>query len=66
MAERIRRSPVTAVGLVAVAAAALLFLGVWVQAARAERWADMPGGLYPTASMLLDSGKGSCYHTFQA
>ena len=35
-------SSLPVVGLVAVAAAALLFLGVWTQASRAENWAQEP------------------------
>ncbi|WP_294515901.1 hypothetical protein [uncultured Intestinimonas sp.] len=42
MTEKRTRSPLPAVGLVAVAAAALLFLGVWTQASRAENWAQEP------------------------
>lgn len=42
MTEKRTRSPLPVVGLVAVAAAALLFLGVWTQASRAENWAQEP------------------------
>ncbi|WP_165449787.1 hypothetical protein [Intestinimonas timonensis] len=42
MTGRKKRSLLPVVGLVAVAAAALLFLGVWTQASRAENWAQEP------------------------
>lgn len=42
MAGRRKRTPLIGVGLVAIAAAALLFLGVWMQADRADRWAEEP------------------------
>lgn len=42
MTEKRTRSPLPVVGLVAVAAAALLFVGVWTQAGRAENWAGAP------------------------
>ena len=42
MTGRKKRSLLPVVGLVAVAAAALLFLGVWTQASRAETWAQEP------------------------
>ena len=45
MTGRKKRSLLPVVGLVAVAAAALLFLGVWTQASRAENWAQEPSGL---------------------
>ena len=42
MTGRKKRSLLPVVGLVAVAAAALLFLGVWTQASRADNWAQEP------------------------
>lgn len=42
MTERKKRSPLPVVGLLAVAAAALLFVGVWTQAGRTENWAGEP------------------------
>ena len=42
MTGRGKRSPLPVVGLVAIAAAALLFLGVWTQAGRTENWAQEP------------------------
>ena len=42
MTGRKKRSLLPVVGLVAVAAVALLFLGVWTQASRAETWAQEP------------------------
>lgn len=56
MTERKKRSPLPAVGLLAVAAAALLFLGVWTQAGRAENWVQEPprahGGTCQTSFVL--------------
>ena len=42
MTGRGKRAPLIGVGLVAIAAAALPFLGVWTQARRAENWAQEP------------------------
>ena len=42
-------SPLPVVGLVAIAAAALLFLGVWARADRAENWAQEPAQAYSGA-----------------
>ena len=44
MTGRRTGSPLPVVGLVAIAAAALLFLGVWTQAGRADNWAQEPAG----------------------
>ena len=56
MTERKKRSPLPAVGLLAVAAAALLFVGVWTQAGRTENWAQEParahGGTCQTPFVL--------------
>lgn len=46
MTGRGKRSPLPVVGLVAIAAAALLFLGVWTQAGRTENWAQEPPRAY--------------------
>ena len=42
MTGRGKGSPLPVVGLVANAAAALLFLGVWTQAGRVRDWANEP------------------------
>ena len=42
MTGRGKGSPLPVVGLVAIAAAALLFLGVWTQAGRVRDWANEP------------------------
>ena len=75
MTGRGKGSPLPVVGLVAIAAAALLFLGVWTQAGRVRDWANEPAHahnitcqtpLRRSVLILLDRGKSSCYHTFQA
>ena len=42
MTKKKKGSLLPAVALVAAAAAALLFLGVWTQAGRMDRWANEP------------------------
>ena len=42
MTGRKKRSLLPVVGLVAAAAAGLLFLGFWTQASRAKNWAQEP------------------------
>lgn len=46
MTGRGKGSPLPIVGAVAIAAAALLFLGAWAQAGRAASWAGESPGVY--------------------
>ncbi len=50
MTGRGKRTPLIGVGLAAIAAAALLFLGVWTQAGRT---AAGTGGAHPTTAVLV-------------
>ena len=53
MTGRGKRAPLIGVGLVAIAAAALLFWGAWTQADRAQRRPGAPAQMPDSACQVL-------------